>query len=230
MHSNKTILTTVALTITMIIAQTSIPSSPLVASRHKRAYHDVCRAEDEQCLAATRMLFDAIDEGDSQSIDKALNDGADVDAISEKYQWLTPLMLAARYDNLSAILVLLLHDADVHASNCRSKTALDEAINGTASAEVIKLLGLATTDHVRLKRLLRRCFAKLNPLNHAPLGLDDIIWEDKSFGYCSSSADGSAVSSYDDRSSDTEPCPTYTVRLSPVSSDAGRSNPYELNN
>ena len=139
MHSKKTLLSTIALALTVIVTQASIPPS----QKNKRSYAAVYRAEEEQILEATRMLFDAIDENDQQRIDLTLNNGADVDAISEKYQWLTPLMLAARYDNIYAVEAILMHDADIHVKNCRGVTALDEALTHNASCDLIKLLVLA---------------------------------------------------------------------------------------
>ena len=169
---SKTILTTIALTLTVIITQASVPSSELVA---KRSYNAVCVADEEQCIVATRILFDAIDKGDNQKIDLALNNGADVNAASKKYQALTPLMLAVRYNNLYAAQMLIRHGAAICAINIRGKTALDEAIIAKADQALINLLRLSTAPHMhRPKTLLALSDNKLSPYI-------DAIWEDVAF-------------------------------------------------
>ena len=83
-------------------------------------------------------LFDAIDMDDADKVDRALNNGADKNAIYKPYGW-PALYWATHKENTEMVSILLEKGAEVNAKNSGGSTALIKAsLNG--HAEVVRML------------------------------------------------------------------------------------------
>lgn len=95
----------------------------------------VLRANKE--LAANKVLLAAALQGSLPHVQKALRDGADVDARDPEGR--TPLMCAAEKGNVRIAQVLLAHGASVNARDYAQTTVLSLAA-GNGSEDVVTLL------------------------------------------------------------------------------------------
>ncbi|MEN2403053.1 ankyrin repeat domain-containing protein [Flavobacterium sp. MC2016-06] len=107
-------------------------SNVAMASNHKSAVSD----KIEVSINFASPLNVAISKGDLESVKKFIEYGADVNQISED---MTPLMVAARYNKVEIIKVLLEKGAKASNKNDQGFTALKYAQLSNA-AEAIALL------------------------------------------------------------------------------------------
>lgn len=78
----------------------------------------------------------AISKNDTQTATKIIEYGADV---NESFKGMTPLMFAARYNNLDMFKILLQKGADISVKDSKGKTALNYAQMSNAT-DVIEFL------------------------------------------------------------------------------------------
>ncbi|UWY27303.1 ankyrin repeat domain-containing protein [Flavobacterium sp. TR2] len=82
-------------------------------------------------------LHAAVCNGDIETVKKSIEYGADVNKIVRN---MTPLMLAARFNNVEIVKILLANGAKPSIENAHGLTALDYAryAKSTESAEILK--------------------------------------------------------------------------------------------
>lgn len=86
---------------------------------------------------STNPLCIAISKGDSETAKKIIEYGADV---NEAYNGMTPLMIAARYNNVEMINLLIEKGANLKTKDEKGNTALKHAelSNAKEAVEVLK--------------------------------------------------------------------------------------------
>lgn len=106
------------------------------------AFASTTEALTEQSAVVTNYygntpLANAIAKGDVAAVKKFIEYGADV---NEKSNGVTPLMLAARYNNVEVIKLLLANGANVKVKDGKGNTALKyaEMSNATQAVDTLK--------------------------------------------------------------------------------------------
>jgi ankyrin repeat protein len=94
------------------------------------------KSPTEYFINTNTPLCNAITKGDLDSVKKFIEYGADV---NEQSNGITPLMLAARYNKVEILKILVANGAKVKAKDENGKTALQHAVSFKAEEAVAYL-------------------------------------------------------------------------------------------